>query len=130
MTLTSSQNAKLAQYLQTLDREVRDKIRETMPQLADQKYLDLVGVVYDSGDEAAARTLEDFDHTLLEHYLRELRKIEDARARLAAGTIDRCVDCGGDIGYERLRVQPGAARCIECQTRHEKRHRDEVTQAP
>lgn len=30
-----------------------------------------------------------------------------------------CLDCGGEIPAARLRVQPRAARCIECQKEHE-----------
>jgi DnaK suppressor protein len=52
--------------------------------------------------------------------LAELRDLEAARLRLAAGTYGTCADCGGDIGYERLRANPAAQRCIACQTRHEK----------
>ena len=52
--------------------------------------------------------------------LSELRALEAARARLAEGSYGLCVDCGGDIDYERLRVNPAALRDIRCQTRHEK----------
>ena len=53
----------------------------------------------------------------------ELRDIEAARQRLAAGTYGACTDCGADIGFQRLHVEPQAARCIECQRRFEKAQR-------
>jgi DnaK suppressor protein len=34
-----------------------------------------------------------------------------------------CIDCGGDVGVERLRAEPAAPRCIDCQRRHEKTYR-------
>ncbi len=46
---------------------------------------------------------------------RELADVEDALARIDAGTYGRCVDCGATIPEERLAVIPHAARCIRCQ---------------
>ena len=120
MTLTEAQRSKLGKALDGLERETRDKIRTSMPQLADQKYLDLVGMVYDTGDEAMATMQEEVDHTLLEHYLQELKEIEAARARLEQGEANVCMDCGEHIGFNRLQAYPFATRCIHCQTVREK----------
>ena len=54
----------------------------------------------------------------------ELRDVEAARRRLDDGSYGICTDCGADIGFERLHAEPEAARCIECQRRHEKTYRD------
>jgi DnaK suppressor protein len=120
VTLTEAQRSKLGKALDGLERETRDKIRASMPQLADQKYLDLVGMVYDTGDEAMATMQEEVDHTLLEHYLQELKEIEAARARLEQGEANVCMDCGEEIGFNRLQAYPFATRCIHCQTVREK----------
>jgi DnaK suppressor protein len=125
--LTSAQNEELARRLDSLNEDVRQKIRGTSPQLAEQKHIDLSGMVYDPGDESVARLLEGLDHALLERSLRELGEIEAARTRLANGDINRCLECGGEIGYERLRACPVATRCIRCQTQHEKLYRSEST---
>ncbi len=45
---------------------------------------------------------------------REVQDVEDALARIEAGTYGVCVDCGGPIPAERLEVRPQAARDIEC----------------
>lgn len=118
--LTSAQNSELENRLDTLGKEVRHQIREAIPQMADQRFTDLAGSVYDAGDESVASMLEEFSHTLLDRYMRELRQIETARKRLADGEINECVECGDDIGYKRLHVHPVATRCIHCQTRHER----------
>ena len=34
----------------------------------------------------------------------------------------QCGSCRAEIGYERLRANPGATRCVTCQTRYEKTH--------
>jgi len=41
-----------------------------------------------------------------------------------AGSGDgRCVDCGAEIGAERLQVFPDAARCVGCQAAWEQANR-------
>jgi RNA polymerase-binding transcription factor DksA len=126
VTLTQAQSTKLARSLDAFEAEVREKIRATMPQLADQKYIDLVGVVYDTADEATATMQEEVDHTLLEHYLQKLKEIEAARVRLERGEADVCVECSDEIGFKRLHAYPFATRCIHCQTLHEKIHGTEA----
>ena len=130
MTLTAAQSAKLTRVLDELEREVREKIRASMPQLADQKYIDLVGVVYDTADEATATMQEEVDHTLLEHYLQKLKQIQAARGRLESGEANACEDCGEEIGYKRLHAYPFATRCIHCQTVREKTHGNEAAPRP
>jgi len=121
VTLTATQKARLTRALDELERAVREQIRASMPQFADQKYLELVGMVYDSGDEASATMQEEVDHALLEHYLDNLKNIEAARARLERGEANECLDCGDEIGFKRLSAQP-ATRCIHCQTLRERPH--------
>src|SRR5512134_246851 len=53
----------------------------------------------------------------------ELREIDAARRRLDDGSYGICTDCGAGIDFERLHAEPEAARCIECQRRHEKTYR-------
>jgi RNA polymerase-binding transcription factor DksA len=52
--------------------------------------------------------------------LHELRGLEAARTRLGDGSYGICAGCGADIGFERLRANPAAVRCVECQRVHEK----------
>ncbi len=49
-----------------------------------------------------------------------LREVDEALARLAAGSYGRCVDCGARIPEARLEARPQAARCIDCQRRVER----------
>jgi RNA polymerase-binding transcription factor DksA len=53
----------------------------------------------------------------------ELRDVDAALRRLAEGTYGICTDCGAEIGFERLHAEPEAARCVDCQRRHEKTYR-------
>lgn len=125
--LTQVQNAGLAKRLDALDLQLRNDIRITLLQSGDQTYIDLAGLVHDLGDEAAANQLIGIDDALIERHVQELRAIEAARRRLADGSIDCCIECGDDIGYERLLAYPVALRCIVCQAQHEKTHAPEAT---
>lgn len=44
----------------------------------------------------------------------ELQDIEEALARIDAGTWGRCLQCGGAIGRDRLRAVPDARHCVSC----------------
>lgn len=72
----------------------------------------------EEADERAAAVVHDAE---LERDLAELRDVDAARQRLAAGRYTECEDCGADIEPRRLLAQPTARRCMACQTRAERR---------
>ena len=127
MTLESSKSADIARELSALEKRVRSDIQAALRQSGDQKYIALAGIVHDLGDEAVANELIEIDDAIVERHVQELRAIEAARRRLADGSIDRCIECGGDVGYERLLAYPVAVRCVVCQGQHEKTYAHEAT---
>jgi RNA polymerase-binding transcription factor DksA len=50
--------------------------------------------------------------------LRTIGDIDDALARIEAGTYGACVHCGKPIPPERLEFRPFAAGCVGCEHRH------------
>jgi RNA polymerase-binding transcription factor DksA len=56
---------------------------------------------------------------LLDRHAQDLRAILEAQARIADGLFGLCIDCGDDIGYERLLALPAAPRCVACQETHD-----------
>ena len=76
----------------------------------------------DLGDESVADLITDLATADLTRDLEEWRELRAAEARMTNGGFGACTDCGRDIPFERLRVQPGAIRCIDCQTLYEKTH--------
>lgn len=44
----------------------------------------------------------------------ELQQVDDALARMDAGTYGVCADCGTRIPIARLRVRPFAELCVPC----------------
>jgi RNA polymerase-binding protein DksA len=51
---------------------------------------------------------------LLDHARRRLAQLDEALARLHAGTFGVCEVCGGPIAPERLEARPTATTCIAC----------------
>ena len=52
-----------------------------------------------------------------------LSKIQEALARIEAGSFGLCEECGEPIGIERLKARPVTALCIECKADQEQRER-------
>jgi RNA polymerase-binding transcription factor DksA len=125
--LKHSQIAHLERKLEERNRELREEIRALLLQSDVEHHRDLAGMVGDVGDESVANLLADLDAVFIDRHVRDLREVEGARSRLAAGTYGVCVRCGQGIGYERLAVYPTAIRCFACEAQHEKTHVHEGT---
>ena len=52
--------------------------------------------------------------------LAELGAVSAALLRLKEGRYGECTDCGQAIAFDRLKVEPAALRCIECEARRER----------
>ena len=74
------------------------------------------GLNYDSNfADSSQVTAERGEAEALAIKLREtLADVEEALAKLDAGTYGVCEDCGKPIGDARLEAMPAARRCIAC----------------
>ena len=123
MALSSKQLAELSAIIEARQRALREELIEEVTRARDEQYADLAGATHDSGEESLAHLVADLDQAEISRDVGELRSLEAARRRIADNAYGLCVDCGADIPLERLRAQPGAARCLACQGRHEKTYR-------
>jgi len=120
--LTSAQLKELRQRLQQRHSELREEVRRELLAADEERYIDLAGRVHDSGEESVADLLADLDIARLDRQVNEIRRIEAAFRRLDVGNYGVCHDCDCDISYERLRSQPYAERCVDCQSQYEKEY--------
>ena len=120
MALTQQQTQKLHTTIEQRHQALLSELREDVERVRRDRHEELAGAAPDAGDESVATLIADLDHAEVDRDLNELRDLEAARSRLAEGSYGVCADCGGDVGYERLKANPAAVRCIACQTRHEK----------
>jgi RNA polymerase-binding transcription factor DksA len=88
----------------------RDRVRGQLRELHaaddsfDEGFADTSQVTAERGEiEALASSLNE-----------TLRDLDDALAKLDAGTYGRCESCGGEIGEPRLEAMPAARLCITC----------------
>jgi DnaK suppressor protein len=71
-------------------------------------------------DTATETVDREIDYTLEESDGRLLTAIDEALARIDAGTYGVCVNCGAQIAPERLEAMPWATLCIECKRKEER----------
>ena len=119
VTITQRQLKPLLEQLARREQDLRARIAEEMRRTDTEDYEQLDGVVGDDADRAFVETAVDIETGRVEQQMKELREIEAARERVVQGTFGICIDCGGAIEYERLRIYTPAVRCAECQTLYE-----------
>lgn len=118
--LSQQQLADFRARLRAQKAALLEEIRRELLQSDDEHYIDLATTVHDIGEESVADLLSDLDLAVIHRHVNEVRDIEDALQRIAEGVYGMCVDCEGEVGYERLSVYPTAKRCYDCQDHHEK----------
>jgi DnaK suppressor protein len=72
------------------------------------------------GDVATATFDREMASTLEDNSNHVLGEIDEALARIDAGTFGTCQACGGPIGEDRLEALPWATLCIEDKRKQER----------
>ena len=120
MALTQQQKHELRPKIERRRAALISELRADAERVRGDRFEDLAGQAPDPGDESVATLITDLGHADMGRDLSELRALEAALARLRDGSYGICAECGGDIGFERLRANPAAVRCVDCQRVHEK----------
>jgi RNA polymerase-binding transcription factor DksA len=123
MPLNRRQIIDLAYAMNARRNELMEEIRRDVERTRAEPYASVAGATPDTGEQALADLIADTGEAEVTRDLGELRALDAALARLSEGTYGLCVDCGDDIPFARLRAQPAAERCLDCQQRHEKTYR-------
>ena len=120
MPLTENQTHELRGLIEERRKTLLAELREDAARAREQPYSEHAGQAPDTGDESVATLFADLEQADVTRDLAEYRALEAARDRLRGGEYGVCADCGGDIGFARLKATPSATRCIQCQERYEK----------
>ncbi|HUH91771.1 MAG TPA: TraR/DksA family transcriptional regulator [Casimicrobiaceae bacterium] len=121
MAMSRFQLSKLALLLDKRHALLLEEIRDALEKGENQQYIELIGrVPADIGDQSVGDALADLNLAIIDKHVAELRDLEAARARMKDSTYGSCVECGGDIGYDRLLAYPTAKRCLRCQQQRER----------
>ena len=97
-----------AELLRTLERGRRESEAERIGRYA--------GEVHDRGEESTIDSQAEVNSMLVEHHDAALAAVEHALRRMDQGGFGECISCAEPIAVERLRANPAATRCLECQS--------------
>jgi RNA polymerase-binding protein DksA len=122
MALNPSEMRELMDLVDRRRAALRSEVNRDLDRVRQDDLDHIVGAVPDPGDESVQSLIQDLDQADASRGLSELRMLDAARSRIEEGSYGVCAQCGQDIGFERLRANPGALRCIQCQTQFEKTH--------
>ena len=120
MSLTQEELSELERAMLRRREALEVESHADAEKLREDVFSETAGPVADLGDEATADLISDVENAELSRDLTELQEIDAALMRLREGHYGRCAHCGGEIDLERLRREPAATRCLECQSTHEK----------
>jgi RNA polymerase-binding transcription factor DksA len=75
-------------------------------------------------DDAPQRAMDrEVDMALSDIDVQTLGAISRALQRIDDEDFGHCGDCGTEIPFDRLKVEPYALRCVRCESRHEQEGR-------
>lgn len=126
-TLTATQKQQVAEALVTRKSALCSEIQEELKRSGHEQFADLAGEVTDAGDASVADMLVDKNIAVVARQVEELTQVESAQKRIADADFGNCVECGAEIGFNRLVAVPYATRCVACQENHEKMYAHEAT---
>lgn len=126
-TLTSSDRQRLEKKLRERKQVLQTEIRDTLLRIDADRYAIIAGQVQDTQEQSLADLLADVGHADVARDVEEVRDIEVALQRLAAGGYGKCIQCDAAVPLARLEAFPTAKRCLPCQQRHEGARQREVT---
>lgn len=98
---------------------LRGEIRAALLRADAEGFATIAGQIHETQDIALAELLAQVNHADVVRDIEEIRDIEAALRRLAAGTWGTCVTCHRAIPEDRLAAYPTAKRCQPCQQQHE-----------
>ena len=92
--------------------ELQDEVRNELGHANDIGNTDLAEYLNNIPD--------DIDTALVDRQINEMRELEMSLKYLSELEFGDCIDCGNEIGFDRLIAYPSAQRCIQCQSQYEK----------
>lgn len=120
--LTHGQQALLESALTSRLQELDRRIAEHQGGLSRAEHAREV-LNQDSDDISHREADRELDMARSDREFDELGAVSAALRRLKEGSYGSCTDCGVDIPFDRLKVEPEAPRCIDCETKLERARR-------
>ena len=119
MSLSEAERRELTVQLRERAVALRKEMESKLDEATDEAHD--AGARGDSGDRSFAAAESEVDAGEAQRDQSELGAIERTLARIEEGSYGVCAECDAAIPIERLRAQPLASRCTECQSAREAR---------
>ncbi|HYG55818.1 MAG TPA: TraR/DksA family transcriptional regulator [Burkholderiales bacterium] len=120
MALTHEQTQELRTFIDGRRTTLVAELQRGTDRVREDQHEAIAGPAPDPGDESVATLIADLDHADVARDVAELRSLDAACDRMQEGSYGVCADCGIDIPFARLKANPSAERCIDCQSKFEK----------
>ena len=120
--LTAGQRALLQADLEQRQQELDRRLKEHQGGLSRVDHAREV-LTGDSDDVSHREADRELDMALSDREIGELGAVSAALRRLLDGSYGVCEDCGAEIAFDRLKVEPWALRCVGCESRRERARR-------
>lgn len=120
-TFTAARIEKFERLLNAARDEAQARLDEHQTGIAEVRSARGDATADDEHDpEGPTMTLEWSQRSAVLHDAEsEVREVDHAIERLAAGTYGTCANCGGAITIPRLEARPTATHCIDCARNHD-----------
>jgi len=116
--LTAGQRALLQAELESRQRQLSRQLE--MHQEGRTRIEHARDLLAQDFDDAPQRAMDrEVDMALSEIDTQDLAAVGRALARVHEENYGLCVDCGGEIPFDRLKVEPQALRCVVCESKRE-----------
>jgi DnaK suppressor protein len=109
----------LRENLLTYKKQLQQEIHDALIKEGSGDAISLAGKVHDKQEESLSEMLTEINLAMLSQHQHELKNLERALKRMDDGEYGNCLDCDAAIAVARLQAYPTAARCINCQAKHE-----------
>jgi DnaK suppressor protein len=106
------------EQLEQMKLDIIADVEQTLSDMTSQ-----TGNIPDPNDRATMESDRSFELRLRGRERKLLDKIDEAIARIDAGTYGICDECGEEIRIKRLEARPVAKFCIDCKIRQEQREK-------
>ena len=117
--LTTGQRALLKAELESRQRQLDRQLQTHQDGLSRSEHAR--EILERDYDDAPQRAMDrEVDLALSDFDQQELRAVRQALDRVEAEDYGLCGDCGAEIPFDRLKIEPQALRCVKCEARHEK----------
>jgi DnaK suppressor protein len=117
--LTAGQRALLQSALEQRQRQLDRRLAEHHDGLSRAEHAHEL-LERDRDDLERTEDARQVDLTLSDHETQELGVVSRALLALQEGRYGECSDCGEPIPFDRLKAEPWAMRCVDCEAAHER----------